>query len=320
MIVKPTSSPGFEIAHSKSKAVPRISVIIPTLCEAARSGAIHRAITSIRNSSREPVLILVVVNGDRFDPTLLDTLRASPGVAVLQLAVASVTEAQLAGRRAVKTEYFSFLDDDDEYLPGALDHRLELLGGEQGYDLAVTEGYWTAEGVDSPLYGDLSDVPSDPLAAVLKRGWLNSANCLFKSSSVPADYFLDLEVHGEWTWLAFRLAMDRKKVVASNRPTFRYHDTPQSLSKSINHSKGYIRLFEHMLRKDPTEPYRSMIRKRLAQAHHDHSELLLGEGQRRHATKHHLRSLAYPGGWKYLPYTRHLIHALISGSASPRVG
>lgn len=290
---------------------PRITVIVPTLCEAKRGSVLRRAIASARSASSEAVAILVVVNGDRFDSELLASLRSDEKISVLQLTIASVTEAQLAGRRAVKSEYFTFLDDDDEFLPQALDLRMQLLTDCTDCAVAVTEGLRNTNGADAPLFADLSDVPADPLGAILQRGWLHSGNNLFRTSEIPVGFFEESQVHGEWTWLAFRLAMAGKKIAATNQATFRYYDTPESLSKSIDHTRAYIRLFGQMLNAAPPPAYRSRIRSRLAGAHHDYSVLLMSKGDRTGAFKHHLLSIIYPRGWRFLPYTRHLLRACI---------
>ena len=106
-----------------SGAAPLCTVIIPTLAAAERHSLLLRAIESTRRN-QSPPLVLVVINGSRRSPEVIADLRARSGLRVLQLDQASLPAAIEAGRHAVATPFFSFVDDDDEYLPEAVDLRL----------------------------------------------------------------------------------------------------------------------------------------------------------------------------------------------------
>src|SRR5262245_24830754 len=123
-----------------------ITTIIPTLCEASRARSLLCAIDSVLAASSSPVRLIIVVNGQRFDPELVANLRGRVDIEVVQVAEGSLTRAHLTGRQQVLTPYFSFLDDDDEYLPGALDLRRRALEQDPDADLVVTNGYHYGEG------------------------------------------------------------------------------------------------------------------------------------------------------------------------------
>ena len=297
------------IAAGPAAAVS-ITIIIPTLCEAARRDALLRAIASIQAAGAAPVRILVVVNGQRFDAGLLAALRARGDIDVLQIAEGSATRAQLAGRKAVATAFFSFLDDDDEYLPGALDLRLDLLRAHPQADVAVTNGYLTHGGSDELLYSRLDKVGADPLAELFQQNWLASCNNLMRSASVTVAHFEAALPYMEWTWLAFRLALEGKRPVVSNVPTFRYHNTPGSLSKSASYLSSRVALYEHMLALAPPAAIRTTLKRRLCSAWHEISVAEQQDGRRRAALHAHLMSMSrHWSGLKFLPFSRHLLFA-----------
>jgi hypothetical protein len=285
-----------------------ITTIIATLCDAFRRDCLLRAIGSIQQASAQPVRILVVVNGQRFDKDLLALLRERSDIEVVQIAEGSLTKAHIAGRKLVDSEFFSFLDDDDEYLPGALDMRRGLIGTDDAADVVVTNGYACRAGQDRLMYTRMANVGAQPLTELFHENWLNSGNHLFRTASVPSRYFEDPHPYMEWTWLAYRLAFEGKKIVATETPTFRINDTPGSLSKSATYVSSNISLYGRMLAMKPQQEIIGVISRRLCNAWHDVSVFELAAGNRAKAVGAHLRSLtSHRSGLKFLPYTRHLL-------------
>jgi glycosyltransferase involved in cell wall biosynthesis len=283
-----------------------VTIIIPTLCEPARRAQLLRAISSIHAASVDPVSILVVVNGQRFEKSLVDGLRARDDVRVMQVAESSQTNAQLVGRKTVETDYFAFLDDDDEYLPGALDRRVAMLAGNSAA-VAVTNGYWCSSGVDHLLYSRMSKVANDPLNELFHENWLNNCNHLYRSNIVGIHYFEAAPALFEWTWLAFRLTMDGKTIVADDAATFRVNDTPGSLSKSAKFMASRVDLYDRMLALGPERAIAALIRRRKSSAWHEVSAAEMEAGRRREAIAAHLRSLTcHWSGWRYAAYSRHI--------------
>jgi len=74
----------------------RVTEIIPALCESKREASLLRAIASIRDGSATPTRIIVVVNGDQFDPALLQTLMAGGDDEVRYTRLAQVPANPLA--------------------------------------------------------------------------------------------------------------------------------------------------------------------------------------------------------------------------------
>ena len=98
---------------------PFVSTIIATMAAPERAELVRRAVLSVRRGSELPVTIIVVVNGKRSDPELVDWLRRQPDVKLEIVAQPSLPNALLRGRELVRTPFFSTLDDDDEYLSDA---------------------------------------------------------------------------------------------------------------------------------------------------------------------------------------------------------
>ena len=65
-----------------SKETPSTTVIIPTTAVTSRRASLLNAIHSAGEQSGVATKILVVVNGQRFDPTLLNELRSRKDIKV----------------------------------------------------------------------------------------------------------------------------------------------------------------------------------------------------------------------------------------------
>lgn len=284
-----------------------VTVIIPTTAQLARKAEIVRCVESIRQSSRLPVQIIAAVNGSRFDAGICDWLKAQSDIQFTYVEKPSAPNAVWEGRKLVQTPYFSTVDDDDEYLPGATDIKLAGLLAAPQADLIVTNAYRRCGEVEELLYHHLREVPAQPLAMLFTANWLHNGNALFRSSSVGADLFADYRPFAEWTWLAFKLAMAGKVVQTLEQPTFRVHVTPGSLSQSDAYFDYYLPLYDSMLAAHPPKAVARLIRRRMGAALHDHSVRALDRGRWAEALAYHMRSLVLPNGTQYLSYTRHLL-------------
>lgn len=286
----------------------QVTAIIPTLCSRSRSKALLRAIDSLLYSSAEPPTVIVVINGNQCDERVAAQISARSGVHVERIATPSAPAAQLHGRRLVETEFFCFLDDDDEYLPGGLDLRIGALLISDQCGVVVTNGLrrlW--DGTEQRALGKLDGVSTDPMAALLEQNWMTSCGALFRSSSVPTALFENYHDYIEWTWLGFRLAHAGIQVCAIDQPTFIINETDGSASKSEQYLLSHVSLYERMLKSTSRKDIRRQIGRRQANALHEISVHYLRHGHRRQAIYFHCRSLGWPGGWRFLSYTRHLL-------------
>jgi hypothetical protein len=284
---------------------PCVSTIIATMAAPERAALVQRAVLSVRRASTLPVVLIVVINGDRGDPALIAWLRAQHDVQLDILAEPSLPKALLRGRELVETPYFSTLDDDDEYLANALDLRLETIC-ESGADVVVTNGFRDCSGMMERSYDTLGKVPANPLEELFRTAWLHNGNALYRSDSVGREFFADHHAYAEWTWLAYRLALRGKRIAVLETPTFVYYDTPGSLSKSVACREAYMLLYRRMLDADPPPAVVRHIRRRIQSGWHDLSCYALDQGQRLEALRCHLYSLA-AGGLRYFSFSRRLL-------------
>lgn len=289
---------------------PKITIIIPTMCTAIRAESLHRAIASIQTAGPGITSIMVAANGPKISPELIAKLSQCPGLQVVRFEEGSSPQALARAVPLVKTDYFGFLDDDDELLPNALHQRLAKLQSQPEVDIVLSNGYLHNSQRDQDYLQYLDKVPNNPLTAFFVENWLPSCGALFRRASVDPTYFQSYHPYAEWSWLAFRLALDKKRFCILNEPTFRvYADTPASLSKSPEYRKSYISLYQKMLAVAIPSNVRRIIQKRLSQAHHDVSSYALAEGKLGQCVRHHILSLKHPSGWIFFTYTRHIIAA-----------
>jgi glycosyltransferase involved in cell wall biosynthesis len=287
--------------------VTHVSVIMPTLAAPERALSLERAIASVSAQEGVRARPIVVVNGPRPDPRVLDELGRDRRVRLLRLEEASIPEALRAGRSAVDAPWFGTLDDDDLLLPRALATRIAALEADPALDVVVTNGYRRRGGIDSLNTADGSSVRRDPLTALLAGNWLLPGSWTCRTARVDGSIFDLMPPHLECTYLAVRFAL-------GGRMTFL--DTPTVVwrayggdSISAPYRLGQPDALRQILRLDLPSRFRRGLGRRLAVAYHSVSELHRAEGRLGAAWRAHVRSLGFLAGWKYLPYTRHLLRA-----------
>lgn len=287
-----------------------VTVIVPTLALRARAALLRRALATVRAQAGVRAIPLVVVNGTERDPVLLRELRADPGVRVIVLDDADLPAALCAGRAHVDTEFFGGLDDDDELLPDALSLRVRALADDEACAAAVSNGFRrNGAGADVLHVPDAEAVDADPLRALIRINWLLPGSWLCRTASVGVSMFDGMPKYLECTYLALRFALDgRMRFLAS--PTVIWNtDTPASQSRSRAYVLGQVPALERILALPSPPEVRAAFRTRLSVARHAIADLHLHEGSRDEAWRWHLRSLRGPGGWRFLPFTRHLLRS-----------
>jgi hypothetical protein len=286
---------------------PLVTVIIPTIAIKEKELLLRRAVESIRRSAAHPVKIIAVVNGNRADPQLCEWLASEPDIRIEYQSAPSCPLAILRGRELVDTTFFSFLDDDDEYLDGATDMKIAAIVSSPEIDLVVTDGYRQNNSFVEQVFPAIEQVPFAPLHRLFDANWLASCNSLFRTSSFPLSFFSDYHKYAEWTWLAFKLSLANKRIVAISQPTFRIHDTPGSLSKSSDYFDAFQSLYDRMIAMTPPKDVVRHIKVRMSANWHVQSVRALSRGNRLAAIRYHLRSILLFGGHKYWAYSRRLI-------------
>ena len=283
-----------------------VSVIIPTTCELRRKESLWHAINSIVQQDIGDIEVIVVVNGKRFDPELFAQLKADARLKVYYQEEGSLPAALRLGRTLVTRVFFSFLDDDDEYYPGALRIRLAPMLRNSSVDLVVTNGYAMERGMRQLRVRHPHAINREPLVALIKENWLASCGGLFRSATITLDYFDGHTKYFEWTLLGFRLALAQRKILFLDEPTYCIHETPQSLSKSRGYHQSLIGFLHFLMTLDSSPHVLKAIKPKLAAAWHGASDDYLKAGEKTQAWRCHIKSLCYPSGWKYLGYSLRL--------------
>ena len=220
---------------------PQVTVIIPTVADERRGQTIWRAIESAGPRSGVATRVIVVVNGQRFSPKLLAQLRAADGVECTYLEQGSMPPALLVGRNMVTSEFFAFLDDDDEILQDGLKTRCDVLRENPEAAFAISAGWRKTPDAELPQVSlRASQIEADPLGSLLVENWVaTSASGLYRSAAVTAADFRQMPPYLEWTYLGFRLA-SRLPFRFIDTPTYRRHDLPGTVSKSRAYHAGLI--------------------------------------------------------------------------------
>jgi hypothetical protein len=192
------------------------------------------------------------------------------------------------------------LDDDDEYLPGAIDTRLAEFRRRPNLDVVVTNGWRkTVDGRDEVALSDLSRAAPDLMRALFRQNWLASCGGLFKSSRVDVEYFKRYHSYLEWTWLAFQLESAALDIGVLNEPTFRIFETPDSASKSPAYAEATLVLYERMLSMTARPDIRRLLEYRIQNQWHMRSTEKLRTGDVSGAWSDFRHVFRYPHAWKF---------------------
>jgi glycosyltransferase involved in cell wall biosynthesis len=286
---------------------PRVDVLIVTLGLAGRAASIRRAIETTLSQQRVRASLVIVVNGKRFDPALYDELKRTANIRVVYQEEPSIFVARRCARDHVTAPFFGFLDDDDQLLPGALRARVDALLGDPSAAAVVANGYLANGRREMPMLDDVARTRANPLRDLMRGNWLATASAMFRTASIPADFF-SVDIRSiDMTYVAFRLARERN-VVFLDAPTYRKTYSDDSISLSDNWALEAPATLQKLLAFDMPASIRRSLRRKYACAEHDASDILRGRGQLRLAWRCHLRSLADP--WGFFAFglsTRHLL-------------
>lgn len=283
-----------------------VSVIIATLADSKREACLRRAIDGVLAQTDVVATPIVVVNGQRFEANLVDELRQRSDVVLHQIPEAGLINARVTGCRLVKTPFFAFLDDDDEYLPHAIATRLGPLLADPRIDLAISNGFRVDDSVRSISAHNIADARERPFLSILENNWLTSAGGLYRTTSFTPEFFQDNLNFGEWTYLAFKLMLGYRVAFIEN-PSYVIHDTQGSLSKTNDYNEALAGVMAQILKLPLPSDVHLAVRRKYGAALHDHAYHCLRTGQKGRAFRSHLQSLLQPGGVGYLLFSRKFV-------------
>lgn len=286
-----------------ANATATATVVVRSAGESARCDLFKRALKSIHNQGGAIVDTIVVFNGANVDRSLVRWARRQVRTRCIVLDGPDKAAATYVGRALVRTEFFTYLDDDDELLPGAIAYRVRRMREDPSLDCVATNGHYiTPDGVH-PVFDATHVYREIGLSESILRAknWLSSCGGLFRTSAVKSAYFKDLPRHREWTVIAYRLACDLN-CTFDDEPTYRIYSTENSQSKRDTYIDASIESLEHMLRYAKDRKHAGKLRRRQSDAHRAICSYYRMRRDFGRAWRSFWRALAGSGGWRHLPY------------------
>lgn len=294
------------------KSKPAVSIIIPTALDERRAKSLETAVLSVRQNKSVDAVPVIVANGRARDSRAFANWKRDPRIRFYYIEEPNPAAAVRHGRQHVDTPYFGFLDDDDYYLPGALDVRVTEIERESdsksGHDVVVTNGWLESRTGRKPCFERLEQFNGDPLTALPGTNWLASCAGLYRTATVGPDFFDGSVRYMEWTVTAYRLALNCR-ILFSDQRTFVINDTENSLSKSTDYKRGVVDAFRVILSLPLPSHIRAVVQHKYAFALHGLSSSALARGAINEAWNAHWRCLLQPGGLRFLGYSRHIAAA-----------
>ena len=122
-----------------------IDVIVPTF---NRQSVLERAILSVLNQTHQDFLLHVVDDGSNDETHLiLSKYQTHPKVKIHTKENGGVSSARNFAVKHSSAQWISFLDSDDEWLPGKLEAQVRFLKAHPDISFIHTEEIWVRNGV-----------------------------------------------------------------------------------------------------------------------------------------------------------------------------
>jgi glycosyltransferase involved in cell wall biosynthesis len=281
-----------------------VAVIIPTLATTERGEYLFKAINSVLIQREVKAVPIVIANGYSYDPGILKELTLRKDIKCVYLEKASQPRAIQVGRNLVETPFFSILDDDDLVLPHAMITRLKPMQDDPRTDVVVTNGIIYSQDQPTVNINDFQEISIDPLRT-LDRKWMLTGASLFRSATVSPEIFEGMPRYLEWTYMAARLCLEKKKISFVNEPTVvHFLDHPFSIDRSQEAILGRAQAFKRILELDLPQEVRDVFEMYLGHAYYGASQIYLREGRFALAVASHLKMLRCKSGWRNLLFIR----------------
>ena len=288
-------------------SVPTVTVVIRTTGEAKRIPLLRRSIPSVLSQTDVAVNLVLVVNGTSFDAEFFRRAEDDARISVFYIDKRDSAIATTVGRSLVSGSFFSFIDDDDEFLPNALRSRIAYLLEDPAVDCLATNGYYFTHGTRRNIFPDVRMFHDDYVLPLLcGKNWMASNGATFRTRTVGQQYFENVSQHCEWTLIAFRIALQRRVRFVPDM-TFNVYDTPGSSSKGASYVQGVAEMFALMLREEPPARYLPRIKREYTRSLHCACSYARMNGDWETAWRYYRATLAHRAGWKYLPYAALLL-------------
>lgn len=285
-----------------SEALPGVSLIIRTKAMQERTALLARAIDSVLSQTGVEVTCIIIVNGNEAHRPLVRSLQKDGRLICVVESGADKAAATLIGRQQVRTEFFGFLDDDDELLPGSLIQRASHLREHPTLACVATNGEYVKESDIGPVFHNMQQVVGKYVRALLHgRNWLAAGGATFRTAMVGEEYFAALPPHREWTLIAFRIAT-RLPVEFLDISTYRIYSTPASQSKTPTYMEAGALVTQLMLEWDGRAAHVPAIRRRAIGAYRQACSYHRINGDFTRAWHFYRKAVSSPFGLSFVPY------------------
>jgi glycosyltransferase involved in cell wall biosynthesis len=297
------------------------TVVIASVCNDARGELLKRACNSIRAMAGDhDYSIIVVANGPRVSPRVLEWLASRPDVRLIRLRSGSHPLARRVGAETAESEFLAFLDDDDELMPNTLAAKVAYFRRYPEIDVLVTDGLRISNSSETRIFPPVEERSADFVETMMHAGWQAGALTL-RARNIDLTVFDPELRHMEWTFTAFELAR-RHRFGFLDEPTYRYYETtPHSLSKSAEHALAAPEVWRRLSTGYAGTRYYPAMRRRYGETCHTASWECARGGSLRQAWRLHAESLRCPGGATFAAYSAKLLlaslrHLVLPGTRS----
>jgi hypothetical protein len=301
-------------ADALSATSPAVTIIVPTLALRERSQSLALAIESILSQDGVSAVPLVVFDRTNGSAEVESALRLDRRIHLLQIDAVDIPAKLRAGRAEVTTAFFGTLDDDDVLLPGGLARRLEVFRRYPDCTVVVSNGYLRRASGDTVFVPPDANVAADPLRAMVRANWCLPGSWLARTDSASAALFDGMTPNAENTFLALRFATEYRMQWLDEPTVAHVIGSPAAMSMSREFVLGQADALRRIIQLALPREIRSEYRRRIAAAYHAAADHDFYEGHLADAWRWHYASLRSPGGWRYIPFTRHLLRASLIGS------
>ena len=216
----------------------RVSIIITTH---NRPRLLSRAVASARLSGRDPEI--VVVDDASTDETG-EACRSLQGIRYIRVERRQgVACARNVGLQASSCEFISFLDDDDERLPGSLDMQVECLEAEPragmiyGQALIVGVGGAAAQRL-YPKHCPRGDI----FWELLEQNFIPCGSAVFRRSCLMRVGLLDERVPGIDDWDLWLRMAEHFNVTATERPVYSWRRSAPGSGQGSSSGARMVRM------------------------------------------------------------------------------
>jgi glycosyltransferase involved in cell wall biosynthesis len=216
----------------------RVSIVITTH---NRPGLLSRAVASARLSGRDPEI--VVVDDASTDETG-EVCRSLPGIRYVRVERRQgVACARNVGLRASSGKYISFLDDDDERLPGSLDVQAERLEAEPRagmiYGQALIVG---GSGAEAQRLYPKHCPRGDIFWELLGQNFIPCGSAVFRRSCLMRVGLLDEGVPGIDDWDLWIRMAEHFNVTATERPVYSWRRSAPGSGQGSSSGARMVRM------------------------------------------------------------------------------